>query len=661
MHAAPGPGKKNMLPAIISRTCIITFSFTKRMAADPVIVVSAHSRPKSLKRLLASVAQAVYDGDPVELVISIDKSDSEDVLQAAEQFEWRHGSKKIIHHAEHLGLKAHLLSCGDMSATYGAIILLEDDLLVSPYFYHYAKQAQAFYENDPHIAGISLYNYQVSESSFYPFNAIDDGSDVYFMQVASSWGQLWTSAQWAAFKAWHAANPELPASPDIPAYLQAWGAHSWKKHFIHYLTSTEKYFVFPRVSLTTHFGDSGTHSASGNLFHVPLQLSQKQFRFTALQRSGARYDAWFELLPACLTAFNQTLMPYHYAVDLQGTKSIGSLDCDHVLTSQQAKDPVLSFGLDLLPFEMNVALNIQGSGIGLYKIKDTVFTPAALKTRNLLHEQKKEDQAGISVIVPLVAHDLEKIRKTLLSFAEQATENKECILVTREPLDMPLKKMIDACGVPVKVVRAEAGLSLEQLAGSGFEKANKGILTWMLPGNTFTADALPNAQKIFSAYSNISWISGVEESAGDGAGLNVRSYRLTAAEAYRRLEKGTLAISMEQHFFRKHCLAPAGRDFSFERLFFHCIQLYQLFIVVSKLGTKAGPDLLMNTAEQKRLLKAYSFLRQKASPGSAAIDFFLNVFFARSHMSQWLYPALNKFPNVLRYDAVHDTFYLSGH
>jgi hypothetical protein len=52
----------------------------------------------------------------------------------------------------------------------------------------------------------------------------------------------------------------MPNGPHIPAYLQQWGPESWKKHFIHYLVDTGKYFVFPRISLTTNFEDYGTHA-----------------------------------------------------------------------------------------------------------------------------------------------------------------------------------------------------------------------------------------------------------------------------------------------------------------------------------------------------------------------------------------------------------------
>src|SRR4051812_782733 len=101
------------------------------MATNPAIVISAYNQPASLSRLLASVESAIYTAADIPLIISIDKSDEPEVRAIAEAFHWKHGDKRIILHEAPLGLKQHILSCGNLSLVYGAILLLEDDLLVS--------------------------------------------------------------------------------------------------------------------------------------------------------------------------------------------------------------------------------------------------------------------------------------------------------------------------------------------------------------------------------------------------------------------------------------------------------------------------------------------------------------------------------------------------
>lgn len=148
------------------------------MKKIPVVIV-AYNRPAPLKRLLDSVTKGVYSGQ-VKLIISIDGGDNSDVLSIAENFRWVHGEKEIIHHKTNIGLRNHILSLGDLTLKYDGIILIEDDLYVSPYFYEYAIEAMEFYNEDNIIAGISLYSHRYNETARLPFTPLSDDSDVFF-------------------------------------------------------------------------------------------------------------------------------------------------------------------------------------------------------------------------------------------------------------------------------------------------------------------------------------------------------------------------------------------------------------------------------------------------------------------------------------------------
>src|SRR5438105_2112484 len=132
------------------------------MLDRPAIVGVAYDRPETVRQLLASLSRAQIATSDVTLVISIDHSEREqEILLIAERFKWSFGKKRILLHREHLGLKQHIFKCAQLTAEFGAVILLEDDLSVSPVFYNYACQAVPFYAEDPAIAGVSLYSYQV--------------------------------------------------------------------------------------------------------------------------------------------------------------------------------------------------------------------------------------------------------------------------------------------------------------------------------------------------------------------------------------------------------------------------------------------------------------------------------------------------------------------
>ena len=101
------------------------------------IVIAAYNRLEPLTRLLQSLAKAVYPLD-VKLIISIDGGGgNQTIIDTANRFEWKHGEKQVIVHDVNLGLRKHILKCGELTKYYDGIVLLEDDLYVSPYFYTY--------------------------------------------------------------------------------------------------------------------------------------------------------------------------------------------------------------------------------------------------------------------------------------------------------------------------------------------------------------------------------------------------------------------------------------------------------------------------------------------------------------------------------------------
>ncbi|MEM9022215.1 MAG: glycosyltransferase family A protein, partial [Bacteroidota bacterium] len=206
--------------------------------ADPALIVIAYNRPQSLQRLLDSLAVAHYPDREVSLTISIDQSTVAEVEQAARHFNWPHGPKTVNMQDQHQGLKEHVLACGDLITEGGSAILLEDDLLVSPYFYHYAREALSAYQDEPRIGGISLYRYDFAENGLVPFSPI--ANDAHFIQVAASWGQAWTHQQWQDFRQWLARPEQRLETTQLPEYLRAWGPNSWKARFTEYLMWSKK-------------------------------------------------------------------------------------------------------------------------------------------------------------------------------------------------------------------------------------------------------------------------------------------------------------------------------------------------------------------------------------------------------------------------------------
>jgi hypothetical protein len=345
---------------------------------QPAIVVVTYNRPESLSRLLASILGANYpENSDVTLVISIDHSGNEDVITVAQDFDWPYGEKVVVAHETNIGLRCHILSCGDMTAKYGAVIILEDDLFVSPAFYSYSTQAINFYGNTSDICGISLYAPEVNEYVCIGFTAVNDGYDNYFVQSASSWGQVWTQKQWQAFKVWYgsAYSEGVNGSDNVPEMVAGWPETSWKKYFIKYQTIKNNFFVYPRVSLTTNFCDVGQHNKINSMrFQVPLLISEKQWKFSTLVESRSIYDAFFELHKNLL---NRLLtipdVDGNVESDIFGTKKYKDISCDYVLTLKRPKISVQEYSDALTPSILNAFYGLKGTSLYIVK-KDEYAT-----------------------------------------------------------------------------------------------------------------------------------------------------------------------------------------------------------------------------------------------------------------------------------------------
>lgn len=334
------------------------------MEIQPAIVVITFNRPKSLNRLLSSLNQAKYIEKEITLIISIDYQDSnahDEVIEVADNFDWNYGDKKIIQHTKNIGLRQHVLNCGDLVDDYGSIIMLEDDLYVSPYFYNFTKEALTFYKEEDKIGGVSLYTHKKNFLNKFPFELVPDSNDVFFLQIASSWGQAWTKNQWTGFRIW-LENKNIAVTDDLPSQVKNWPETSWLKYFIKYLVATNKYFVYPKESFTTNFGDSGTHNLKSNVvYQVPLFFGEK-INFIPIEKSVNVYDSFFEILPSKLKILDPSLRGVDFSVDLFGNKEIDKIKTKYLMSSKINKNskPLKSFGLEVKPMVLNIVLNIEG-------------------------------------------------------------------------------------------------------------------------------------------------------------------------------------------------------------------------------------------------------------------------------------------------------------
>ena len=332
-----------------------------------------------MSRLLASLRESRHQGQP-QLIISIEGGAPQETLDVAHQgaAELR-GFQTIIHRQpQRLGLRNHILSLGDLSEEYGAVIVLEDDLVVDPYFYEYAQQSLEFYKDDEGIVGQALYSPAYNEIARLPFAPMANGYDTFLMQTPCSWGQSWSAKQWRGFRNWLAGEPNIPLEDDIrlPEYVRSWPASSWKKLFAHYMVETGQYFSYPYQAMATNCSAAGgTHIRNLTHIHqVPLASPDRpkpSWNFCPAEELNVSYDAYME--PQGGFVWNQlSRKPEEVEVDLYGTKPAELLARKpFALTIRPSHKPIARYPLQMRPIEMNLVAPTQDNSLPAFVLTES--------------------------------------------------------------------------------------------------------------------------------------------------------------------------------------------------------------------------------------------------------------------------------------------------
>ncbi|WP_159078789.1 glycosyltransferase family protein [Orrella marina] len=329
---------------------------------------------------MKSIDNAIFDSS-INLIISLDGGYSKESLVVAKKFasQFAKGSVEIIAREVNLGLRQHILWCGDQTERFGSVIVLEEDLLVDPQFYIYAKQAALFYQNDSRIGGISLYAQEFNEYSGLPFIPLKNGTSCYFMQVASSWGQLWTLMQWNDFKIWYKNNDEneLLKIKNLPKNVKSWPESSWKKYYSGYLSKRDKFIVYPYQSYSTNVSDiGGTHISNGTSFlqtnFLYSERSLDKFNFPELESiNSVYYDSFMEPASKFIYSFFN-LNDEELTIDVYGTKPLDLLrSYKYAVTSKSTKSFIKKIPLSFRPIE-NSILKSTESGTGFLYFTKTI-------------------------------------------------------------------------------------------------------------------------------------------------------------------------------------------------------------------------------------------------------------------------------------------------
>jgi hypothetical protein len=332
------------------------------------IVIVAHKRVSALERLLHSLHMLEFEGSQ-KMIISIDGGDKQ-VLRLAKSFQWKHGEKELLVHEPHLGLKQHMLQCMGLGRNYDGIIVLEDDLWVSPLFPSYLKKILAHTELMHQYSGFAFYH-----QHYYPANGVyryyNDGLCYRSFYPCSS-GFMMFASEIDSFMKWQ----ELKQDEDriLPSFIRLWSAQSWKKCYATYLLANHKQVLYPPASLITNYGDAGAHHSESSSFFQSPMMSESLLESLSLKQIGA-YDVYMELTASTIKQHLPELEAFDFEVDLSGSKDLNDIKTPYLLSSKACTKSQKSWSDSLKPIESNLLFNTQGKGIAFGKKESFIENP----------------------------------------------------------------------------------------------------------------------------------------------------------------------------------------------------------------------------------------------------------------------------------------------
>ena len=162
------------------------------------ILLFVYNRPEHLKQLIASL-QANAEAAQSMLFIYTDaarnKADEEQVNKVREVIRHIDGfaSIEVIERATNWGLARNIIGgVTEQIRRYGRVIVLEDDLVVAPYFLRFMNDALEEYKDEPQVGHIQACDF--TQDASLP--------DTFLIKFTGSWG-------WATWeRAWQHFNPD---------------------------------------------------------------------------------------------------------------------------------------------------------------------------------------------------------------------------------------------------------------------------------------------------------------------------------------------------------------------------------------------------------------------------------------------------------------------
>ena len=208
---------------------------------------------------------------------------------------WHHNFKKvsIIEAEKNKGLaKSVIGGVTEIIQEYGKVIVVEDDLLLAPYFLNYMNDALKYYEKDKEIWSISGYSFPMKSLKKYPH-------DIFYSYRGCSWGwatwaDRWETVDWQVKEydrfiedqKWIARFNRGGVDLTNMLKMQMEGQiDSWAIRWCFSQSNQDMYTVYPRISYLENAGcdGSGMHSGADDEYYTDMSGCVPKCKFETLE------------------------------------------------------------------------------------------------------------------------------------------------------------------------------------------------------------------------------------------------------------------------------------------------------------------------------------------------------------------------------------------
>lgn len=269
------------------------------------IVLFVYNRPKHTRQTLVALEKNLLASESVLYIIS-DGPKNADAIELVNQVRaiirepWEFKHIHIIERTKNIGLAENVIDgVTKVVNEHGRIIVLEDDLVTSPYALTFFNDALDCYVQEERVMQISGYMYPVQHPKRLPKS--------FFFRVANSWG-------WATWKrSWDKFNPDIDVltkdfkRKDIRRFsidgkenfwkqvkdFKAGKINSWAIRWYLSVFNQNGLVLYPRSSMTQNIGTdgSGTHSDVDNVYRVELATSKIKYFPTEIEEHKKAYES----------------------------------------------------------------------------------------------------------------------------------------------------------------------------------------------------------------------------------------------------------------------------------------------------------------------------------------------------------------------------------